>query len=412
MGLLINETRVAGGLLVVLLVVAACSGSSSSSVEADPTDSVGSIPDVVAPDVTVVMRGTKISQLVGDYDRARDEPTLNRTFARYQLGSTDLGVPFRHDGRTYLLFGDTHGAARKNGDAIAYTTDTKPEDGLALTFIHSDDGVYKPITIPAISQGAFEVPMEGVSVGGQMYIYHTTDHSSEVTMGRSVVARSEDGGRTFTYLYDLSTQHFINISIVKVSSSDWELLPGDQGEGLFIFGSGRYRRSNVYLAYQPASEIENPEAIRYFAGVDENGKPLWSGSERKARPLFEHPCVGELSVSYNTFIDRWILLYNCGGRNGIYMRTAELPWGPWSKSQIVYHPWEDDGYCHFTHVSWKYKCCDSVHDPGRANVWGGEYGPYQFAHLATGDGHSTTIYFTMSTWNPYTVVLMKAHLRK
>jgi hypothetical protein len=32
--------------------------------------------------------------------------------------------------------------------------------------------------------------------------------------------------------------------------------------------------------------------------------------------------------------------------------------------------------------------------------------------LATGNNSSTTIYFTMSTWNPYTVVLMKATLSK
>jgi hypothetical protein len=64
------------------------------------------------------------------------------------------------------------------------------------------------------------------------------------------------------------------------------------------------------------------------------------------------------------------------------------------------------------HASWEDRRCDSVHDPGRENDWGGEYGPYQFEHLATGDDQATTIYFTMSTWNPYTVVLMKAGLRK
>ena len=53
--------------------------------------------------------------------------------------------------------------------------------------------------------------------------------------------------------------------------------------------------------------------------------------------------------------------------------------------------------------------CDSVHDPGREYEFGGEYGPYQFEELATGvQDVNTTIYFTMSTWNPYTVLLMKA----
>ena len=40
--------------------------------------------------------------------------------------------------------------------------------------------------------------------------------------------------------------------------------------------------------------------------------------------------------------------------------------------------------------------------------WGGEYGAYQFEEMATGAGSTTTICFTLSTWNPYAVVLMKA----
>ncbi len=94
------------------------------------------------------------------------------------------------------------------------------------------------------------------------------------------------------------------------------------------------------------------------------------------------------------------------------MRAADQPWGPWSEPQIIFHPWSDNGYCHFMHTSWEFKKCDSVHDPGRENVWGGEYGPYQFEDFAVGDDSITTIYYTMSTWNPYTVVLMKATLQK
>ncbi len=51
----------------------------------------------------------KISQLVGDYDRHQQIQTLNLTDSRYGLQSTDLGVPFRHNGRTYLLCGDSWG---------------------------------------------------------------------------------------------------------------------------------------------------------------------------------------------------------------------------------------------------------------------------------------------------------------
>ena len=94
------------------------------------------------------------------------------------------------------------------------------------------------------------------------------------------------------------------------------------------------------------------------------------------------------------------------------MRTADNPWGPWSDTQILFQPWDDNGYCHFMHCSWKLKKCDNVQDPNRDNVFGGEYGPYEYRELATGSNNMTTIYFNMSTWNPYTVELMKATLQR
>lgn len=97
---------------------------------------------------------------------------------------------------------------------------------------------------------------------------------------------------------------------------------------------------------------------------------------------------------------------------GINMRTADKPWGPWSEPEIIFHPWWDNGYCHFMHTNNEFLQCDNVSDEERENLWGEEYGPYQFEDFAIGDACSTTIYFTLSIWNPYTVVLMKAALER
>jgi hypothetical protein len=373
--------------------------------------SVGFDPTAEVNNVMIRSRAEKISQIVGDYDRQRQAPTGNLTNQRYRVERTDLGIPFQHRDRTYLLFGD---AWNPPDDPIAYTTDTNPEDGLDLVFLQNDAGRYRPIQIPGVSLGAFEVPTEGISVNGRMFIYVTTDHTDEVVMGRSAVAVSDDDGYTFNYLYDLSGEHFINVSLVEIDLAGRDGFPAADGAGLIIFGSGRYRESDLRLAFQPAEGIENPEQIQYFTGLDENNQPSWSSREEDAPPLFDQPCIGEFSVSYNAHIEKWILLYNCGFENarGINLRTANRPWGPWSDPLILFHPWDDRGYCHFMHVSWEFETCDDVHDGGRQNEWGGEYGPYQFENLAVGGPSQTTIYFTMSTWNPYTVVLMKATLEK
>lgn len=362
------------------------------------------------PDLLPVAGQTrKIEQLVGDFDRERNIPTANLTDSRYQIWGTDLGIPFVHGNKTWVLFGDTIGAVGGDRDVMASSTDPDPADGLALTF-PSSGGVYQPLTVPGLSQGAFEVPVEGVSANGRMVVYLTTDHSSVVPMGRSVVAVSDDDGQTFTQLYTLSRRYFLNVSVVSVPIQEWPGLPPGTGEGLLIFGSGSYRQSNVRLAYQPAAEVEQ-RSLLYLTGLDACGRPQWAPDEELAVSLFDQPCVGEFSVAYYPALRRWVMLYNCGDPRGINMRSAVYPWGPWSESRVLFDPWLDGGYCQFMHVNWQSQNCDSVHDPGRENHWAGEYGPYLFENWFKGNSTGGTIYFTISTWNPYTVVLMQADLK-
>ncbi len=422
-GACLRTVRWRGVLLLLVLLMSATACRRDPSPDARPfpfrAQPVFSASDASAsPKVLIAARASKITQLVGDYDAEWHTPTANLTATRYGLTGTDLGVPFRHKGRLYLLFGDSYG--RREGDAIATTRSTNPDNGLDLEFLHDASGIYRPLYIPGISQGLFEVPMAGISLGNRMYVYHTTD-ASRVNgidkMGRSVLAASDDDGQSFSLLYSLSRQYFVNVSVTQIDSAAWQGLPpaapNGPGAGLLLFGSGEYRRSNVYLAFQPASQIMNRASIRYWTGADELGEPVWETDEQAAQPLFNQPCIGEFSVTYNTFIRKWIMLYNCDtlGQRGINLRTADRPWGPWSDPQIIFDPWRDGGYCRFIHVSWVFSRCDSVNDEELENTWGGEYGPYQFPDFARGDPNSTTIYFTMSTWNPYTVVLMKASLR-
>jgi len=388
--------------ILIILFIVSCSP--------DTTD-----PEEITepPGITVISRAEKIEQLVGDFDRERQDSTNNLTETRYGLIATDLGIPFQHDGKTFILFGDSFGGNEPDDDAIAYTTDINPEDGIDLTFIHNLNGHYRPIQISGIDQRAYEVPVEGVSVNGYMYIYHTTDwNETTQNMERTVLARSENNGFSFQYINDISSDHFINISLMKIDFSDWQGFPFQQDQGLVLFGTGEYRKSKVYLACQKSEDIENPASIQYFTGINNANIPQWSSNESDAVPLFNQSGIGELSVCYYSEFNRWILLYNNVEPRGINIRAAHNPWGPWSDVQIIFDPWEDEGYGHFMHVSWEHAKMDSVHDPGRENVWGGEYGPYQFGNLADDNKNTLTIYSTMSTWNPYTVILMKAVLGK
>ena len=384
--------------------------TASSTPSPSPTTTATPTPTAVT--VRYVAGSTqKVCQLTGEFDRERQETTLNRTESRFGVIGTDLGASFEHAGRLYFLFGDTVGVGHRGGDSVAYSEDVDPEDCVALSFVTGRDGLYLPPRVPGISLGAFEVPVGGFSAGGSMYVFFTTDHSEQTMMGRSVLARSTDGAQSFEYLYDVSRDKFINIAPVVVDNAGLPGLPEREGQGLLLWGSGAYRQSNPYLAYMSLSGVEDQGSLRYFAGLDSgSGSPRWSTAEAEASPLFAQPCIGELSVAWNPFLRRWLMLYNCREPRGINFRVASQPWGPWSEAQVLFQPWEDGGYCHFMHVSWEFQHCDSVHDPNRENVWGGEYGPYLIPGYTFGDDGRTTIYYVMSTWNPYNVVLMKSTL--
>ncbi|MEV4005200.1 DUF4185 domain-containing protein [Actinomadura sp. NPDC049753] len=351
----------------------------------------------------------RIKQLTGEYDRTgwngRDDPppfALNRTESRFGITGTDLGVSFEHDGRTFVMFGDTwrgpFSGETDNLDAIAVVEGGTPDEGLQLAFRR------EPPRVPGISQGGFEVPLDGVSWGGAIFGFFSTDHyqaQGRDVMGRTVVARSDDDGHTFTYLYDLPRAHFINVSTSIVDGEAHGLPAGRQ---LVVFGTARYRSSDVYLATKPAASIGTPGGWRYFAGADG-----WTGEERSAAPLFPAGNVGELSVRWSATAQNWLAFWNENDgidRHRIVMRAGARPHGPWTEPAVVFDV--RDGYGTFIHQPGR---DHTQHTFGDAdNTWGDVYGPYQFERYTRLEGTNVRVYFTMSVWNPYQSMQMSIDL--
>jgi hypothetical protein len=181
---------------------------------------------------------------------------------------------------------------------------------------------------------------------------------------------------------------------------------------LIVWGSGRYRDSNVYVAAVPLDRVGDPDtsAWRYYTA----GDPPWSPDEQKAAALLNppNPKVGELSGSWVPALGAWLLMYNSEtrGDRGIWGHVAPQPWGPWSAGTLLFGPrWAGLGYGNFMHEPG----VDNVSDPGREDQYGGEYGPYLIDRFttpvpSTGGGRRAKIHFVMSTWNPYNTVLMRA----
>lgn len=213
-----------------------------------------------------------------------------------------------------------------------------------------------------------------------------------------------------------------------------------------VFGAARYRASIPYLAIAPRKTFGDPETWSFYAGRRTLlgrpvGKPIWitrrqwesgrnasgewvppAGAEiYQATPKGER-CVGEHSVTWNAPLHAWLLLYNCAPWT-VEARFAPEPWGPWSPPIVMLSAAQDPGVvCTLIQsTSTNPSGC-----PGLRNYWtlpngspwpGIFYAPFvmdRFTRNATASGvgqpKRATIYWLLSTWNPYTVIVMQSTL--
>jgi len=383
---------------------------------------------------------TKLEQLIGDEDKELHQPTRSKTVTRYQLQGTDLGYSFEHEGRVYFLFGDTVGGLDRALDTIA-TTDTRdPEVGGRLDFLtvnenqyqsvrphrrgetprphrHVNKAQYLTIQPPGISMGAFEVPVAGISLGGHMYVVVSTNHSMDRTTDRSVLTKYYPPARfePLRTISQLPEGRFIKMSMHTEPGPIAGLPP--EGPFIIMWGTGAYRKSDAFLSIIPAAHFETGEGTRYFAGLDAAGTPIWSERESDATPIVKNGTMGDLSVTWCKDLGLWLMTYDRREPDrGIAFSYSRTPWGPWSEPQIIFNAVRDGALGKFIHDPGS-NPDDGLAGPvigkGRANpaaVHGGAYAPYVVERWTKLQGSELDLYYVLSTWNPYVVVLMKSRL--
>jgi Domain of unknown function (DUF4185) len=125
-------------------------------------------------------------------------------------------------------------------------------------------------------------------------------------------------------------------------------------------------------------------------------------------------CVGEFSITWNTVLEKWLLLYNC---KGIMARIAAAPWGPWSAPTTILNVGPNVD-CRLVMIP---AGCGSQKDywPARHKNGkfeaGGFYAPFVLNRYTTADSsvngnRRSTIYWLVSPWNPYEVTVMRTTL--
>jgi hypothetical protein len=366
--------------------------------------------------------------------------------------------------------------------AVPYNGQKMPPDQQCpvLSFVREKTGAYaNPSVYPDpdplftkpyyVSLRAGELPEGGISEGSpaRMYVVFGTDNPANCaklakqgpcaepanvgngttckgadkgSRTRSVMALYEGGGR-FEGLYDLSapSPRYGPVCLHSTDEAKFVNVQMQNGPDGYVYiwgteGGARNEHSSVYLALMPAANIATGHGLEYW-----NGKTFVPG-QANAAPLFtDRPaaCMAQLGIQYNPYLGRWIMLYRCneavapaGHPNGIYMRTAPSPWGPWSQPTTIFDPDPDQqtesGYCYFIYSTESFSTFNVDGSPkcpsGSPNATladskkhvGSYYGPYFVSNWTTGiygtptTQASTTIYYTLDTFDPYGQLIMRS----
>jgi hypothetical protein len=302
----------------------------------------------------------------------------SQTDVNYNVLGTDLGSMFDLNGTLYIAFGDTFGCCRpKEGgggggqwryNVLAYTTDRDLEDGITFDGMITDDEGRARAVLKKQFKDFTIIPTAGIAVDDRMYLHYMAVYRwgepGHWTLNRSGWAYSDDEGETWTQPNDAIWDGDTNFGMAALLEHDGFV---------YIFGTHGGRYGGVALARTPSDKVLDMTAYTYWDGSD------WVDELESAVEIVPEP-VGELSVAWNSYLDRWIMTYLDEPRRGNVIREAPELTGPWSEPMML--------------VS--------------AEDYPSLYGAY--LHPWASDGE--VIYFNMSQWGPYNVLLMRARLVK
>lgn len=406
------------------------------------TSGTGGAPPLTTPSLS---EAHVVCKLIND--EGLSDPTANATPTRANVLGTDLGIPVEHGGNVWFFFGDTVGYkaiwpfGESHPDAVAYVEaaafDADPASACTdLRFLRLPaTNSIGPTVDPAIEAdfaaaymapptghsigefiknpsgngsfknlpGDFEVPSGAFSYGDAMYVFYTTVASpSDLTMKASYLAKwtapSTTATPNYQILYAVDERfdaagplggNFINVATTVDDTY------------VYLYGTGVYRQSPVHLARKPLASLASPGGFEVYDAAS----GTWFASPHEAAPLLDDHGFGETSVQCNATLGGCMFLAeNSFGGNRIVAHFAPRPEGPWSDA-VVLHDMADSAFL-ATHCCQSDTQClgaDELFHCGKA----GFYGTYLFPHV---DGTVTdfTVSYTMSTWDPYNVALLRA----
>ncbi len=325
----------------------------------------------------------------------------NDTIKRFAITGTDLGIMWDNgdpvNNQVLMAFGDTLGYCSVKGKQWRYNVMFRTNDRALSKTVSIPDGVVNnkysgsPLWAPALSKQIVNsvkfarsetgiIPTSGIAVGTTQYMsfmsIRSWDSPGSWTTNFSAIAVSPDNGEHWG-VYPQSIRPNSPDAVPRVP-----FVPGGEkfqvgaflkpGDGyLYSYGTPTGRGGPAFVSRVPQGLVPEISRYQYWDGG------TWvAGNPGAAAPVIPAP-VGEMSVQYNTYLKQFLALY-CNGLNDVVARTAPAPQGPWGPEQLLVASQEFPG---------------------------GIYAPLLHP-WSTGK----EIYYNLSLWSDYNVMLMKTVL--
>ncbi|WP_066897747.1 DUF4185 domain-containing protein, partial [Mycolicibacterium houstonense] len=325
------------------------------------------------------------------------------SYARFGISGADLGIVW-DNGQTgagnqvLVAFGDTFGNCsvpdqewRKN--TLFRSADRNLADGMTIPnpvpgniYAGSPVDAARPNfsrqVIQSLRLAATEVtiiPTAGISVGTTQYVNFMSvsqwGSAGQWSTNFSAVAVSTDNGETWRVpATSIRPSWFNTVPGVAFSWGDQNFQMAAyvrSGGYVYAYGTGAGRGGMPFLYRVVESAVADKSAYEYYTPFG------WL----KGFPFLAVQVVwapgSEMSVAWNDHLKKFIMLYT-NTLSAVVMRTADKPEGPWSQAKTI---------------------VSSTAIPG------GIYAPYIHPWSSGSD-----LYFTLSRWSDYSVMLMRTSL--
>lgn len=409
--------------------------SAESAIAALPTTSLALAAAAANPRPGFPRPGQQLSGSTKFIDWVTGNYPTNNTADRFGVWGTDVGVMWDNgmvddpstpynEHQVLIAVGDTFSGPNMSGiwrlNTLFRSSDYDLSDGMTIpdgewfngnmfggaplsnpTFarqiIHPAPGL--PTGVTLIPTAGIALPSEGTQFGVTQYVSFMSvsqwGSPGQWTTNYSAIAYSTDNGENWT-VAPTSVRYNDPWSGHK-NFQQSAFVRGDDGY-VYVYGTPNGRQGAAHLARVQEKDILNLNEYEYY----NKGQKGWFWSTPagwykndpgKATAVFgvdKGACgvakvgnqVSEMSVQYNEHLGKYVVLHG-DQFNNIVMRTADRPEGTWSSAKVLM---------------------------GQQN--GGIYAPMMHPWSPSTQGTGSELYWNLSLWSEYNVMLMSTDLDK